>query len=112
MKFGGGISDILFLEVDIKSAHFWARFFFDLTFFILIQLIFLNIFSGIIIDTFSEMRQEMNLRNFHENNKCHICGINKWQVIKRNNNFHDHKNTTHYLWNYVYFIINLQGKED
>ena len=78
MKFGGGISDILFYQVNVSENKYWARLLFDLSFFILIQLIFLNIFSGIIIDTFSEMRQEMNLRNYHDNNKCHICGINKW----------------------------------
>lgn len=41
-------------------------------------MILLNIFSGIIIDTFGELRDDMNYRMYDLNNNCHICGLNKW----------------------------------
>jgi hypothetical protein len=41
-------------------------------------MILLNIFSGIIIDTFGELRDEMNERMADKMNNCHICGLNKW----------------------------------
>ena len=57
LRLGGGFSEALFLvgTFDDKDT-FYGRFFFDITFFILVQLIFLNLIAGIIIDTFNELR--------------------------------------------------------
>jgi len=36
------------------------RFFYDLTFFIIISVIWMNVIFGIIIDTFAELREDKN----------------------------------------------------
>lgn len=53
LRFGGGISDAYFLLPDPKAEFYWGRFFLDITFFFLVKMVFLNLISGIIIDTFS-----------------------------------------------------------
>jgi hypothetical protein len=55
VRFGGGIAEIM--EVgSTTNGNFWGRLAFDLTFWMLINIISLNIIFGIIIDTFSELR--------------------------------------------------------
>ncbi len=109
MRLGGGMGDFLFMIADPDSDKYWSRFVFDLTFFIFIQLISLNIVSGIIIDTFSELRDELTLRKYDEKFMCFICGLNKWQIEKRGETFLTHRKYTHNLWDYVYFMIRLNS---
>jgi hypothetical protein len=60
LRSGGGISDNT-IPVDPmadNSGPYVAKFFFDVMFFMLINVISLNIIFGIIIDTFAELRQK------------------------------------------------------
>lgn len=41
-------------------------------------MVLLNLISGIIIDTFGELRDEMNERSIDKNTICFICGLTKW----------------------------------
>ena len=41
-------------------------------------MVLLNIFSGIIIDTFGELRDEMNDWTYDTTYNCHVCGLNKF----------------------------------
>lgn len=52
---GGGVGDVIKqLSFDADDADRWAfRWFFDLTFFMIIKMAFLNIIFGVIIDTFA-----------------------------------------------------------
>ena len=54
-----------------------GRLFYDLTFFFLIIIIWMNIIFGIIIDTFAALRDEKNMKDNDEHNKCFICGIDR-----------------------------------
>lgn len=60
---GGGIGDglkVVDYNTSGSNSRFWSRYFFDLSWFILIQLLFIQIIFGIIVDTFSELRQKRN----------------------------------------------------
>ena len=46
-------------------------------------MILLNVVAGIIIDAFSELRDELNKRSNFNNNNCFICGLSKWQLEKK-----------------------------
>ena len=72
IRAGGGISDPLYLSADPNVAVFWGRFFFDISFFFLVKMILLNVVAGIIIDAFSELRDELNKRSNFNNNNCFI----------------------------------------
>ena len=58
LRAGGGVGDVADQPSPFHLDTFTARFFYDLTFFILIIIIWLNIIFGIIIDTFAELRDE------------------------------------------------------
>ena len=60
LRFGGGISDPFYLSADPNKDGFWGRFFIDVTFFFIVKMVLLNLIAGIIIDTFSQLRDELN----------------------------------------------------
>jgi hypothetical protein len=61
---GGGIADVTTtVSPTQRPGYYVAKFFFDLMFFILINIISLNIIFGIIIDTFADMRDENSARS-------------------------------------------------
>ena len=74
-------------------------------------MIFLNIVSGIIIDTFSTLRDELTERNYDRKNICHICGMNRFSVQKLNNDFKVHREFNHDVWAYVWFLVGLKGNK-
>jgi len=89
----------------------------DITFFVVVIVILLNVIFGIIIDTFSSMRVDKLERIKDTNEVCFICGINK-QVFDRASDepegFKTHIKVDHNMWNYLYFIFMLweQDKDD
>jgi hypothetical protein len=108
LRLDGGIGDSLKAAVNTNDKQsFWARFFFDLTFFILVRLILLNVIAGIIIDTFSDLRDELNKKNNDSNNICYICGINRWRLEQKGVDFDEHIEDDHSMWKYLFFIIKL-----
>lgn len=43
-------------------------------------MLFGNIISGIMIDTFAELRSQRETISFDKQNKCYICGIDRATV--------------------------------
>jgi hypothetical protein len=63
LRNGGGISDSsMSLDPYESEAKYVGKFFYDLIFFILVNVISMNIIFGIIIDTFAAMREENDER--------------------------------------------------
>lgn len=57
LRLGGGIAELMTVaDVESKSVNFYGKLLFDLGFFLLVNIISLNVIFGIIIDTFSELR--------------------------------------------------------
>lgn len=83
LRLGGGISDPFYLQPDPEKYGYWGRFFIDITFFFIVKMVLLNLIAGIIIDTFSELRDELNEREKDAKTVCFICGLTKWQVEKK-----------------------------
>jgi len=77
---------MIFLESDISdgvfnkgidNSKFWKRWTFDLIFFILIIIIFLEVIFGLIIDTFGQLNAKRKKKAIKIENNCFICGINR-----------------------------------
>lgn len=61
LKYGEGIgaNDILkepMYYPDQRNSYYWGRYIFDTSFYLFINLLFLNLIFGIILDKFSELR--------------------------------------------------------
>jgi hypothetical protein len=62
---GGGVADIFIMPDPLGGPDpFIYRFFFDLSFFLILIIIWLNIIFGIIIDAFAELRDAKKFRGF------------------------------------------------
>jgi len=67
LRNGGGISESLTniksykdAANDVSEGYYWGRYTFDLTFFIVINMLFIQIIFGIILDTFGELRKKQD----------------------------------------------------
>ena len=109
MRWHCGVGKITRSESYI--LHFWPfvhRFCFDLIFFWLIEVIMLKILYGIILDSFSELRQAHNLIEKDMTNNCFICNLDKDECEKNNINFQEHCEKVHNVWDYAFYMITLR----
>ena len=108
VRAGGGIGDIID-KVSYQSdmGFFLFRFFYDMIFFIIIILVLGNVFLGIIVDTFAELRDENTGKENDKKNICFICQLSRDACLTRNIDFNKHVANEHFLWNYVYFLTYL-----
>ena len=105
---GGGIGEQLD-KVSYKESPgiFVLRFFYDVLFFSFVTLILFNIFTGIIVGAFAELRDETNKNENDKNNVCYICQLTRDDCLKKNIDFDSHVKKEHFLWNYLYFLTYL-----
>ncbi|VDK64075.1 unnamed protein product, partial [Onchocerca ochengi] len=76
LRNGGGIGDVL-RNVAPHEESFLSRIIYDMTFFIVIIVIVLNLVFGVIIDTFGDLRAERNEKVDQLRNNCFICGLER-----------------------------------
>lgn len=110
LRNGGGVSDSFFLYPQDDQSKVIGLAFFSVLFFLILQVICLNIVFGIIIDSFSEQRDERNTRDEDLNQKCFVCGNSRSDFISSGTSFDPHVSREHYAWNYIYYILYLKEK--
>jgi len=107
---GGGIADSILAQTYADREMYYFRSAYDLLFFLLIVIIMLNIFSGIIIDTFAQLRDEKADFENNKNNVCFICSIDRYEFDRNGDGLEKHIDQDHNLFNYLYFKIYLMNK--
>ncbi|KII73243.1 Inositol 1,4,5-trisphosphate receptor type 1 [Thelohanellus kitauei] len=110
LRSGGGIGDIL-LQPSSDNENFTIRFFYDLTFYLVVIVITLNLIFGVIIDTFANLREERSKLDEINKNTCFICGLNRSAFDNKDITFEAHCLYDHNVWSYLYFIVHLNVKE-
>jgi hypothetical protein len=73
LRNGGGIGDVLRTPSKIEHLYIF-RVVYDMLFFFIVNIITLNLIFGVIIDTFGDLRQEKQEKDFILKNTCFICG--------------------------------------
>ena len=108
VRSGGGVGDLLEAKnyTDEKGLYF-LRFFSDFIFYICVVLLLLNMFNGVIVTTFSQIREESNKKEEDMKNRCYICNINRIEFQKNKIDFADHQKYEHNTNNYIKFFIFL-----
>jgi hypothetical protein len=84
---------------------------FNFSYIILINLVLQAIISGLIIDTFSEMRAESEEIEVDIREKCFICSIDRDEFEQLDIPFVEHTKTEHNMWQYIWFMIYLESKD-
>jgi len=107
---GSGIGTAL-PQANWDSGEFAQRFFFDLTFFIIIVIILLNMVFGIILDTFGQLRDEKAAIEEDIQSRCFICSVASDVFQRQAFGFKHHSNIDHNVWNYLYFFVYLDLKD-
>ena len=80
-------------------------------FFIIVNIICLNVIFGIIIDTFADLRDKRNEHFKTLNDYCFICGIKRTHLDLYGNGFLRHYTIDHNVYSYLSFIIYIRNME-
>ena len=83
---------------------------FDFMFFFLVNVILVSVITGIIIDTFGEMRSEKDRIEQEIRNHCFICGKDRDTFNLHGRGFRRHIMVEHNMWGYVYLRHYLKLK--
>ncbi|CAK9028783.1 4 [Durusdinium trenchii] len=107
------------LDYGFRSGPVWAtaelswwKFAFDYLYNLVVILILAAIISGIIIDTFANMRADLQEKNDDQQNNCFICGINRSTMERQMVKFEHHVFQEHYMWSYARFLMYLKQAKD
>lgn len=68
-----------------NRPRYYVRFFYDVSCFIVINIILMNIVFGIIIDTFAELRNKNTTLEENKRSFCFICSLPKHRVRRYSN---------------------------
>ena len=86
-------------------SHYYVRYGFDLSFFMVINIILMNLFFGIIIDSFADKRDKTSSINEEVEAQCFICGITKSTFEIKNISWTEHIYQDHNMHSYLAFLI-------
>jgi len=112
LRSGGGIADAL-QKIAYSASRKWAYLghtIFDLSFFIIIIIILLNLIFVMIIDAFGELRDEKNSNEDDKKNVCFICGLSRSEY-ERTSNFDKHITQEQDKWQYLAYVVYLLDKK-
>lgn len=87
------------------------RIIFDLSFYIIVAVIGLNIVFGIIVDTFSELRDARYQAEEDMSNACFVCSLRSYDFDRAGVGFDYHCKNEHNQWNYLFFTAHLLQTE-
>ncbi len=111
VRSGGGIADIWSkVSFKLNSPMFFKKFFYGIIFHIVIVLILGNIFLGIIVDAFADLRDEASIRDNDIKNHCFICDKSRGECLSSGTDFEKHRADDHHIYDYIFYICFLLNK--
>lgn len=90
--------------------HYYFRWVYDVSYFIFIDIITINIMFGIIIENFEALREESHRLHHDIENTCFICSLPRTNFDNIPNGFEMHKTKEHNTKNFIYFLYNVRFK--
>ena len=117
IKNSNGIINYLIEEGLYIYDSLWGnpRFWIDNWFAILDVMLVMQMFCGIIIDTYLSQREKNRDIEKDKNNVCFVCGLNKNELNKYYSSefgFNEHIKLDHYLWNYMFVVFNVTSRDE
>jgi len=106
-------------DYGFRSAPVWGdesldlnRFLFDYAYNLLIILIMASIISGIIIDSFSELKEAQQAVDEAMTSMCFICSLTQSELERQRVKFEKHILEDHYMWSYARFLLYFETTEN
>jgi len=108
---GGGIGDLSGIPL-YNNNRYWGYIFFSFLYFAIVNILFLNMVFGIILNTFGQLRDAQDDIDEDISTLCTICSISA-DIFQKTSpyGFEHHLNEEHPLWNYLYYLIYLSKKD-
>lgn len=89
-------------------AVFSIRLVNDIAFFLLVGVILIGgVLFGIILDQYTELREEKEKIDDDQTNTCFICLQKRSVFDTEGNGWNSHYKDDHNMWNYIYFLVHL-----
>lgn len=98
----------IFNSYEPKNAA--GKYVFDISYQILIIFLLLAIVTGIIIDTFSQLRQAKEDVESNMENVCFVCNLRRDVFERKLIKFAEHIELHHHIWNYTFYKLYLEAK--
>ena len=108
---GGAADQMVRISFGRNRTLYYSRIVYDVSYFLICIIIMIDLVFGIILGTFSDMREKERKYDNDKINNCFICHINRETVEKKKEDFQSHRDKKHYLWNYVNYMIFLKFSE-
>ena len=68
------------IDPDSHADRYWGYYFLTFTFYIIFNILFINIIFGIILDTFGQLRDERQELIKEIEEKCFVCSLERNQI--------------------------------
>ena len=105
-----GALDLNFISFKNNYQHYLRQFFFNMFFYLFINMIFSNIFLALITDSTGENRELAIFNENDQKNVCFICQKNREECINENIEFSKHIKL-HSKWKYINFMCKIIMEE-
>ena len=91
-----------------NNINYATRIIYDVTYFLICIIVMIDLIFGIILGTFSQMREQERKKEIDRVNHCFICHDTRANVEKKDEDFTKHRESRHNLWNYVNYMLYLE----
>ena len=108
---GGAADQMIRISYERNNFLYFIRLIYDISYFLICIIIMIDLVFGIILGTFSEMREEERLSDNDKINHCFMCHITREIIEKKKEDFQYHREKRHNLWTYVDYMIFLKFTE-
>ncbi len=109
--FNFGLRDMSVIDepyiLPYSDKWYWGRFCFDWSFFFFNIFILINIFNGIVVDTFQSYREEDDEIKDHLENVCYICHLSRNDFEIKSKDFDYHVKNEHSVRDYIDFLVKI-----
>jgi len=106
-----GVQDQPYI-LSYYNEFYWKRFIFDWLFFFFTLFILINIFNGIVVDTFQSYREENEKIQDHLQNVCYICHLSRNDLAIKSLDFDVHITEEHSVRDYINFLIKIKSIDE
>ena len=105
---GGAADQMVRISFERHTYTYIIRMIYDITYFLINIIIMIDLVFGIILGTFSKMREEERECDNDKINHCFICHITREIIEKKKEDFNFHREKRHNLWNYINYMLFLK----
>ena len=111
IRSGGGVGDVLSLQ-NFNPQEAMYRVAYDVSFWVLITIIGLNVVFTVIVGNFSKLREEQLEIQDNLEKQCIICDqMSPLFDLKESEGFEKHVKKQHNVLHYLYFFMMLRQKK-